>query len=95
MNAAAAPPFRTPARAFCPPDLFSISPNRIDWFRVVVDLERSGLTQAEIGDAVEISKTQVNAYKSLWAEPRFHVGLLMLGLWADRTKQTTLPTRSL
>lgn len=74
-------------------ELFSITPSRIDWFRVVVDLERSGMTQAEIGDAVEISKTQVNAYKSLWAEPRFHVGLLMLGLWVERTKQSALPTR--
>lgn len=75
--------------------LFAISPDRIDWFRVVVDLERSGLTQAEIADQVEISKTQVNAYKSLWSEPRFHVGLLMLGLWVERTKQSALPLRSL
>lgn len=66
-----------------------MSTPHIDWFRVIVDLERSGLTQAEIGEYCGRSQNQVSAYKSIPnTEPRFHVGMLMLELWAQRTGKT-------
>lgn len=71
---------------------------RIDWFRVIVDLERSGLTQDEIAEHCGRSRVQVNAYKTsnrmtrykhiVGTEPRFHVGMLLLELWAERTQRT-------
>lgn len=62
-----------------------IADGRIDWFRVIVDIERSGLAQWEIGQAIGMSQTQVRAYKSIPnTEPRFHVGLMLLALWAER-----------
>jgi len=58
---------------------------RTDWFRVIVDLERSGLTQADIGRAVGRSQNQVNAYKCVPdTEPRFAVGVKLIALWMGR-----------
>ncbi len=57
----------------------------IDWFRVVTDLERSGLTQAQIGEAIGRSAATVNNLKSIpGTEPRFAVGMALLGLWQER-----------
>lgn len=58
---------------------------RTDWFRVIVDLERSGLTQDDIAKAIGRSRPQVNAYKCMPdTEPRFIVGQLLLRLWIAR-----------
>lgn len=67
-------------------------PWRIDWFRVIVDLERSGLFQHEIGAAAGISQAQVSGYKSIPnTEPTFHVGMLLLGLWSERVGRADGP----
>lgn len=71
--------------------------NRIhamDWFRVISDLERSGLSQREIGEHIGRSQVQVNAYKVIpGTEPKFSVGMLLLGLWQDRCgKVASAPT---
>ena len=56
----------------------------VDWFRVVVGLERAGLSQAAIGHAIGRSQAQVNAYKSIpGTEPSFTVGLALLVLWRE------------
>lgn len=65
----------------------AVYPRRVDWFRVIVDLERSGMTQAEIGLAIERSQSQVAAYKSIPdTEPPFHHAMLLLGLWEARCR---------
>lgn len=65
--------------------LVAVHPRRIDWFRVIVDLERSGLTQADIAAAIDRSQAQVAAYKSIPdTEPRFNHALLLVGLWEER-----------
>lgn len=56
----------------------------IDWFRVIVELERCGMFQHEIGEAAGISQAQVSAYKAIpGTEPEFHVGMMLLGLWSE------------
>lgn len=56
-----------------------------DWFRVIVEIERSGITQAEIGLRIGRSPTQVNAYKCIPdTEPRYSVGVRLLALWTER-----------
>ncbi len=65
----------------------------VDWFRVVSDLERSGLTQAQIGDAIGRSAATVNNLKSIpGTEPRFDVGMQLLGLWQERCQAQRAPT---
>ncbi len=69
-----------------------VSAVRIDWFRVIVDLERS--TDAagrrwsleRIADAMDRSKGWVSNLKTIPdTEPRFHDGLMLLGLWHSVT----------
>lgn len=65
----------------------AVHPLGIDWFRVIVDLERSGLTQADIAAAIDRSQAQVAAYKSVPdTEPPFHSAMLLLALWDERCR---------
>ena len=60
-----------------------------DWFRVIADLERTGLTQAQIGDEIGRSAATVNNLKSIpGTEPRFGVGMALLGLWQERCRSS-------
>lgn len=63
----------------------------IDWSQVVFDLERAGLSQREIGeqcgygDRSDRGKVSINQLKNIpGMQPRFHHGLLLLGLWLER-----------
>lgn len=63
----------------------AVHPRRVDWFRIIVDLERSGMSQASIGLSIDRSASQVCAYKSIPdTEPPFHHAMLLLGLWEER-----------
>ena len=59
---------------------------RIDWFRVITDLERSGFSLERIADECMRGKTWAWSLKNVPnTEPRFHDGMLLLGMWADQT----------
>lgn len=59
-------------------------PHRVDWFRVIVNLERNGYPQREIAASIGMSKSWVMHIKdSPGAEPRFDDGHALLDLWAD------------
>ena len=65
---------------------------RIDWSAVVFDLERTGMTQREIGMACghepHNARQWVNALKNIpGTQPKFHHGALLLGLWVEKTGQ--------
>jgi hypothetical protein len=67
---------------------------RIDWFRVVVDLQRAGYSHERIAAECMRGKTWVWSLQNVpGTEPRFHDGMLLLGLWAQATKkeQTAAP----
>jgi hypothetical protein len=63
-----------PARAFC------VS-RRIDWWQVIVDLERKGYRLEGIAAAVGSARTTVIGWKNLDAEPRHVDGERLCGLW--------------
>jgi hypothetical protein len=59
---------------------------RIDWFRVIVDLERSGYAHQRIADELLRSKGWVNNLKCVpGAEPRHRDGQALLALWSRAT----------
>lgn len=59
-------------------------PRRIDWFRVITHLERSGYTQRDIAAKLGMSKGWVIHLKdSPGAEPRFDDGSALLDMWCD------------
>ncbi|EBA9761405.1 helix-turn-helix domain-containing protein [Salmonella enterica] len=58
---------------------------KIDWFSVISDLERTGMTQREIADYIGVSKSTVNSWKQ-YNEPRYGSGAALLDLWKVKTK---------
>ena len=75
---------------------------RIDWERVVMDIQRSmwlsgkseRYSDVAIARACGRGKTWTWALRNIpGTEPKFHDALLLLGLWAEKTGGTTLPHR--
>jgi len=60
----------------------------IDWFRVIVDLERGGYSLERIAAECMRSKGWVSNLKSVPnTEPRYRDGVVMLALWSESTGQ--------
>ncbi len=56
---------------------------RVDWCGVVIDLERAGYSQRQIGGECDADASWVNRLKNIpGTQPKFHSGALLLGLWA-------------
>jgi hypothetical protein len=70
---------------------------RVDWARLVANLQRKGMSFQSIADAVGVSKAAVRGYASedVPAEPAFWVGASLLVLWADKCScsYTDAPTK--
>lgn len=58
---------------------------KIDWFRVIVDLERNGYPHKSIAACVGVGKTTVFDWKQ-GASPRFEDGEALLLLWETVTR---------
>ncbi len=59
---------------------------RIDWFRVIVDLEREKWSLERIAEHCERSKGWVSNLKNIPdTDPRFFDGCVMLSLWSTVT----------
>lgn len=63
---------------------------RIDWFRVVVDLERLGWNPKRIGahPDVDIPRSTIVGWKLGNGRPKFEEGLRVILLWAEVTGKT-------
>lgn len=57
---------------------------RVDWFRIIIDLERSSYPHAAIGAAVGVSKRTVGGWKD-GSAPRFEDGVRLICLWSSVT----------
>ena len=53
----------------------------INWWAVIVDLERGGYTHAAIGAAIGLSRTGVEGWKNRGAEPGHEDGERLIALW--------------
>jgi len=72
--------------------------SRIDWFRVIVEIQRSGWSLDRIAFEMQRSKGSISNLKNIpGTEPRFHDGMKLLGLWCDVTgkQHTDAPTTEL
>lgn len=55
---------------------------RIDWWQVISDLERAGISHERVASECMRSKGWVAKFKTCPdTEPRFHDGTLLLALW--------------
>jgi len=64
--------------------VFATGPGRerVDWWQVVTDLERRGISHERVAAECLRSKSWVDCVKNGQSEPRFHDGLIVLSLWA-------------
>lgn len=83
-----------------PPLTHLLEGRRIDWERVVLDIQRSTwLVDGSQRMALEsIARACGRSYAWAWAlknvagtEPKFHDALLLIGLWAETTGGHSLP----
>ena len=63
----------------------TVAPPRIDWFRVIVELNYAGLSNGRIAAEMLMSKSWVKALKNYGVEPRYRDGQMLLGIWATAT----------
>ncbi len=54
----------------------------IDWWRVIVDLERHGYSQANMAAAAGVGISTLKDWKNLGAEPRHSSGERLLDFWS-------------
>lgn len=59
---------------------------RIDWARILANLQAAGMSLQQIADAVEVSKSTLYGYLNPDApsEPAYWVGHSLLALWCVR-----------
>ncbi|WP_291973255.1 helix-turn-helix transcriptional regulator [Candidatus Symbiopectobacterium sp.] len=53
---------------------------QIDWFNVIIDIERAGMTQQQIAQTVHVSKSALYGWKA-GAVPRYDDGEALIRLW--------------
>ena len=58
--------------------------HRIDWWRMIEDLRRTGLSVEGIADATSIPKSTLLGYRNLDAEPKHADGEQLKQLWLRR-----------
>lgn len=66
--------------------------HRIDWWRMIEDLRRTGLSIESIADATKIPKSTLLGYRNLDAEPKHADGECLRRLWLQRMVPP-LPTK--
>lgn len=65
---------------------------KLDWFRVIVTLERSGYSHLAIAHRIGVARRTIGVWK-MGGRPRWEDGQRLLDLWFKVTKgQETAPT---
>lgn len=54
---------------------------RVDWFRVIVDLERSGVSMRAVSLRTEIPCETLRSWRNRYVEPSFYAGDRLVGVW--------------
>lgn len=60
---------------------------RTDWFRVLVDLQRAGVTHSAVAEHLDIPTPTLHGWKR-GSEPPHCDGVRLLALWRERTGLT-------
>jgi hypothetical protein len=56
---------------------------RVDWFRVLAELQGKGYSVTAVASAIDTPKSTVMGWRILDAEPRHAEGELLVGLWCQ------------
>lgn len=61
---------------------------RVDWFRIVCDLERKGINIPQMSRKLEIPESTIKGWKKYIARPKFEEGITVILFWCEQTGQT-------
>lgn len=56
---------------------------RVDWFRVMAELQGKGYSVTSISAAIDVPKSTLMGWRILDAEPRHSEGERLVGLWCQ------------
>jgi hypothetical protein len=59
--------------------------HRVDWFRIIADLNMRGMSTHAICDAIDVPKATVFGWKNHDVEPRYFDGYRLILLWLNKT----------
>lgn len=62
-----------------------MSHDRVDWFRVLIQLQRAGRSLHDVADQTGVSHSQLRAYIAHGQEPAHWRGEAILGYWVTVT----------
>jgi len=68
--------------------------HRVDWWRVLEDLRRTGLSLEAIAVSTTIPKSTLLGYRNLDAEPKHADGSVLVALWRARHDASVLPLQA-
>lgn len=67
--------------------MIKTAPTLIDWFWVLMDIQRMGYTAATIGMAIDVPRTTILGWRDMNAAPRHADGERLIALWCQVTQQ--------
>lgn len=67
----------------------------VDWFQVLTDLKKVGLSMYDVSDLIDVPKATLLSWKNDGAQPRYDPGSKLVALWCARRNQNQdeLPRR--
>jgi len=69
--------------------MFELKKNeRVDWFRITVDLLNSGVNMTKLSQLSGIPRTTLAGYKQRQTRPQFEEAFILINIWADKTKSS-------
>lgn len=60
----------------------------VDWFRVIVQLQRAGLSQRQIAKEIEVSPRTIRNYQQAICEPSYSKGAALLEIHKSVIRST-------
>ena len=64
-----------------------VSVRRVDWFRVLADLKRAGLSLGMVASLTGVSKSVLVGLRNTDADPKMRAGEAIVALWVNATGQ--------
>ncbi len=58
---------------------------RVDWFQILLDLHRHGLSFASISKKTAIPATTLKGWKYQTGRPKFEEALIVIEFWCEKT----------
>lgn len=65
--------------------MLPIPDKQVDWFQLLLDVQRKGYTLVNISSAIDVPRTTMLGWRDLEASPRHQDGERLIALWCNVT----------